>query len=60
MVLRAQVREAFKKNRDEQDPAEIEKQKDAAIRGLSNYMFYEAQRMAAESGEEGGGNEKDG
>lgn len=58
VVLRAQVREAFKKNRDEQDPAEVEKQKDAAIRGLSNYMFYEAQRMAGE--EDGGANEKDG
>ena len=58
MVLRAQVREAFQKNRDEQDPVEIEKQKDAAIRGLSNYMFYEAQRIAGE--EDGEGAEKDG
>ena len=54
IVLRAQVRDAFKKNKDEQDPAEIEKQKDAAIRGLSNYMFYEAQRMAKEEGGEAG------
>ena len=51
--LRAQVRDAFRKHQGETDPVEIEKQKDAAIRGLSNYMFYEAQRMAKE-GEEGG------
>ena len=60
--LRAQVRDAFRKNRGETDPVEIEKQKDAAIRGLSNYMFYEAQRMAKEGGEGGEthGGEKDG
>jgi hypothetical protein len=58
VVLRAQVREAFQKNRDEQDPVQIEKQKDAAIRGLSNYMFFEAQRMAGD--EDGGADEKDG
>ena len=40
--LRAQVRDAFRKHQGETDPVEIEKQKDAAIRGLSNYMFYEA------------------
>ena len=55
--LRAQVRDAFRKHQGETDPVEIGKQKDAAIRGLSNYMFYEAQRMAKE-GEEVG--EKDG
>jgi hypothetical protein len=27
---------------------QIEQQKDDAIRGLSNYMFFEAQRMAKE------------
>ena len=47
--LRAQVRDAFRKHQGETDPVEIEKQKDAAIRGLSNYMFYEAQRMAKEA-----------
>ena len=61
--MRAQVKEAFRKNQHETDPVEIEKQKDAAIRGLSNYMFYEAQRMAKEgeeAGESGNGGEKDG
>jgi len=58
--LRAQVRDAFRKNQGETDPVEIEKQKDAAIRGLSNYMFYEAQRMAKEGEEGGEGGEKDG
>jgi hypothetical protein len=60
LVLRAQVRDAFKRNKDEQDPAEVEKQKDAAIRGLSNYMFYEAQRMAKEEGDSEGKGELDG
>jgi hypothetical protein len=52
-VLRTQVREAFRKNKDETDPEEIEKQKDAAVRGLSNYMFFEAQRMAKEEIQDG-------
>ncbi|KAK9823938.1 hypothetical protein WJX72_006512 [[Myrmecia] bisecta] len=47
-VLRQQVSEAFKKNRLETDPKQIEEQRDAAFRGLSNYMFHEAQRMAKE------------
>lgn len=53
MTLRAQVKEAFRKNKEETDPVEIEKQKDAAIRGLSNYMFFEAQRMAKEEVQDG-------
>lgn len=52
-MLRTQVREAFRKNKDETDPEEIEKQKDAAVRGLSNYMFFEAQRMAKEEIQDG-------
>ncbi|PRW61158.1 GTPase Der [Chlorella sorokiniana] len=47
-VLRDQVRQAFKKNKDETDPQKIEEQKEAAVRGLSNYMFHEAQRLAKE------------
>lgn len=47
------MREAFRKNIGETDPVEIEKQKDAAIRGLSNYMFFEAQRMAKEEVQDG-------
>lgn len=53
MTLRTQVREAFRKNKGETDPVAIEEQKDAAIRGLSNYMFFEAQRMAKEEGQNG-------
>ncbi|PSC70640.1 GTPase Der [Micractinium conductrix] len=41
-ILRDQVRQAFKKNKEETDPQKIEEQKEAAIRGLSNYMFHEA------------------
>lgn len=47
-ALRAQVRLAFRKNQHETDSKKIEEQKEAAIRGLSNYMFHEAQRMAKE------------
>jgi len=45
-ILRDQVRLQFKKNQDERDPEKIKEQKDAAVRGLSNYMVYEAMRMA--------------
>ncbi|KAK9916359.1 hypothetical protein WJX75_001772 [Coccomyxa subellipsoidea] len=45
-VLRQQVQVAFRKNVGETDPEKIEEQKQAAFRGLSNYMFHEAQRMA--------------
>ncbi|KAK9803239.1 hypothetical protein WJX73_008478 [Symbiochloris irregularis] len=46
--LRSHVRQQFKRNLSETDPKKIEEQKDAAIRGLSNYMFHEASRMAKE------------
>ncbi|KAL4423768.1 hypothetical protein ABPG75_001069 [Micractinium tetrahymenae] len=52
-VLRDQVRQAFKKNKDETDPQRIEEQKEAAVRGLSNYMFHEAQRLAKEEVQKG-------
>ncbi|GAQ91303.1 hypothetical protein KFL_007610060 [Klebsormidium nitens] len=45
-VLREQVRLQFKKNMDERDPDKIQAQKEAAVRGLSNYMVFEATRMA--------------
>jgi len=44
-VLREQVRKAFKANMYETDPGKIEAMRQSAIQGLSNYMFYEAQRM---------------
>ncbi|KAK9821243.1 hypothetical protein WJX81_008325 [Elliptochloris bilobata] len=47
-VLWQMVRGAFRKNADETDPEKIEKYKEAAIQGLCNYMFIEAQRMAKE------------
>lgn len=52
-VLRDQVRQAFRKNKDETDPQKIEEQKEAAVRGLSNYMFHEAQRLAKEEVQKG-------
>lgn len=48
MVLRDQVRSAFKANAHLTDPAQITEAKDAAARGLSNFMFFEAARMAQE------------
>ncbi|KAL3139781.1 hypothetical protein ABBQ38_004083 [Trebouxia sp. C0009 RCD-2024] len=47
-VIKKQVQQQFKRNASETDPTKIAEQKDAAIRGLSNYMFMEAQRMAKE------------
>ncbi|KAL3154328.1 hypothetical protein ABBQ32_013811 [Trebouxia sp. C0010 RCD-2024] len=47
-VIKKQVQQQFKRNACERDPTKIAEQKDAAIRGLSNYMFMEAQRMAKE------------
>lgn len=44
--LRKTVRHQFKKNATLKDPAAIEAAKETAVRGLSNFMFQEAQRMA--------------
>ena len=44
--LRKTVRHQFKKNASLKDPAAIEAAKETAVRGLSNFMFQEAQRMA--------------
>ncbi|KAH7621743.1 hypothetical protein Ndes2526B_g02560 [Nannochloris sp. 'desiccata'] len=52
-ILRRQVIDAFRRNKDETDPKKIEDQKQAAVRGLSNYMFFEAQRLAKEEIEQG-------
>jgi len=45
-VLREQVRQKFKKHMHETDPEKVEQLKKDAVRGLSNYLFYEAQRLA--------------
>ena len=44
--LRKTVRHQFKKNAGLKDPAAVEAAKETAVRGLSNFMFQEAQRMA--------------
>lgn len=41
-----QVRLSFRRNADETDPEVIKEHKEAAVRGLGNYMFMEATKMA--------------
>ena len=41
--LKAMVRQSFRSNLGETDPQKILAHKEAAIRGLSNFMFHEAQ-----------------
>eukprot|EP00898_Chlorokybus_atmophyticus_P008568 jgi/Chlat1/8712/Chrsp89S08085 len=45
-AMREQVVQAFRKNMGETDPLKVIEQKEAAVRGLSNFMVYEAQRLA--------------
>jgi hypothetical protein len=47
-ALRTTVASQFRRNAFETDPKKIEEHKAAAVRGLQNYMFHEAQRMAKE------------
>lgn len=47
-AIKKQIQLQFRKNAGEADPDKIIEQKEAAVRGLSNYMFVEAQRMAQE------------
>ena len=47
-VLRATVRAPWRQNQGETDPEKIVDQREAAIRGLSNYMMYEASKGAME------------
>jgi len=62
-ALRAQVTAPWRRNQHETDPETIMKQREAAVRGLSNYMMYEASKGAMDGAptfvpEEGeGGNE---
>eukprot|EP00850_Spirogloea_muscicola_P009735 SM000055S18269 [mRNA] locus=s55:406195:407231:+ [translate_table: standard] len=48
-ILVEQVRSQFKKNMHETDPNKIKEHKEAAVRGLSNFMYHEAARMATAS-----------
>jgi hypothetical protein len=45
-ALRAQVSAPWRKNQRETDPETIMRQREAAVRGLSNYMMYEASKGA--------------
>lgn len=47
-ALRATVREPWRRHANETDPEKITKLREGAIRGLSNYMMYEASRGAME------------
>lgn len=47
-TMRATVREPWRKHQQETDPAEIMRHREAAVRGLSNYMTYEASKGAME------------
>ena len=45
-MLRAQVIAPWRKNQFEKDPETYMRQREAAVRGLSNYMMYEASKGA--------------
>lgn len=48
-ALRNEVRKTFRANMNETDPDKIHTMKEAAFRGLGNYIFVEAQKMAGEN-----------
>lgn len=43
-ALRVQVTAPWRRNKFEKDPETIMRQREAAVRGLSNYMMYEASK----------------
>lgn len=45
-ALRAQVTAPWRRNQHEKDPETIMRAREAAVRGLSNYMMYEASKGA--------------
>ena len=45
-AVRAQVIAPWRKNQHEKDPETFMRQRESAVRGLSNYMFYEASKGA--------------
>ncbi|KAK2078768.1 hypothetical protein QBZ16_003608 [Prototheca wickerhamii] len=55
-MMRQQIRQAFVSRKHLTDPQEIEAAKADARRGLSNLLFMEAQRMAAEEKDTKGDN----
>ncbi|WZN59647.1 hypothetical protein HKI87_02g11730 [Chloropicon roscoffensis] len=46
LALKDEVRRTFRANMHETDPEKIHTMKEAAFRGLGNYIFVEAQKMA--------------
>ncbi len=47
-TLRATVRAPWRRHLNETDPARVMELREGAVRGLSNYMMYEASRGAME------------
>lgn len=47
-TLRATVRAPWRRHQKESDPARVMELREGAVRGLSNYMMYEASRGAME------------
>jgi hypothetical protein len=47
-TLRATVRAPWRRHQKERDPARVMELREGAVRGLSNYMMYEASRGAME------------
>ena len=47
-AMRATVRAPWRQHQHETDPAEITRHREAAVRGLSNYMTYEASKGVME------------
>jgi hypothetical protein len=47
-TMRATVRAPWRKHQNETDTEEIMRHREAAVRGLSNYMTYEASKGAME------------
>jgi hypothetical protein len=48
-ALRTQVTAPWRRNQREKDPETYMRQRESAVRGLSNYMFYEASKAGRTS-----------
>mmetsp|Transcript_403 Transcript_403/g.1033 ORF Transcript_403/g.1033 Transcript_403/m.1033 type:complete len:93 (-) Transcript_403:315-593(-) len=48
-ALEDQIRSTFRAHMKETDPKKIEELRTAAVRGLSNYMVFESQRMVKDN-----------
>ncbi|KAJ7532049.1 hypothetical protein O6H91_14G070000 [Diphasiastrum complanatum] len=51
-IIMSLIRKEFRKNMHETDPEKIKEQKEAAVRGLFNHMFYEAWSMSTGQADE--------